>query len=249
MVDFVVVIPSRFSSLRLPGKPLQMIGDRTMLQRVYERGQASGATRVIIATDDQRIVTAAESFSAECILTSSTHRSGTDRLAEVANTLEFSDEQIIVNLQGDEPFMPPANISQCADLLAESTANIGTLASPMESMEAFGNPNVVKVVVDRDDNAIYFGRARIPFPRDERRADAAHQAALHHHGIYSYRNKDLQTIVQAEPAVIEQVEQLEQLRALWLGMTIRVAVPQEKPGPGIDTEEDLAEARKRVENE
>ena len=162
MSDFIVIIPARFASERLPGKPLRDIAVKPMLQHVYERGLESGAAEVIIATDDQRIADAAKSFSANCCMTSTDHQSGTDRLAEVSQVNNWAGEQIIVNLQGDEPLMPPALIRQCAALLKDDVVDMATLASPVLSDEDLRNPNVVKVVVDNDDTALYFSRAAIP---------------------------------------------------------------------------------------
>jgi 3-deoxy-manno-octulosonate cytidylyltransferase (CMP-KDO synthetase) len=244
MKDFVVVIPARFASERLPGKPLREIAGKPMLQHVYERAMESGAADVIIATDDQRIADAASSFSAACCMTSAEHQSGTDRLAEVARANKWTDDQIVVNLQGDEPLMPPELIRQCAALLANESAGVATLASPILSAEDFVNPNVVKVVVDINDNALFFSRAAIPYSRTASTEKLARQTALHHHGIYAYRNLVLQKIVAAPQSPLEKCERLEQLRALSLGMTIKVGRPTTRPGPGVDTQADLAEVEK-----
>jgi 3-deoxy-manno-octulosonate cytidylyltransferase (CMP-KDO synthetase) len=244
MKDFVVVIPARFASERLPGKPLREIAGKPMLQHVYERAMESGAADVIIATDDQRIADAASSFSAACCMTSAEHQSGTDRLAEVARANKWTDDQIVVNLQGDEPLMPPELIRQCAALLANESAGVATLASPILSAEDFVNPNVVKVVVDNNDNALFFSRAAIPYSRTTSTEKLARQTALHHHGIYAYRNLVLQKIVAAPQSPLEKCERLEQLRALSLGMTIKVGRPTTRPGPGVDTQADLAEVEK-----
>jgi 3-deoxy-manno-octulosonate cytidylyltransferase (CMP-KDO synthetase) len=244
MKDFVVVIPARFASERLPGKPLREIAGKPMLQHVYERAMESGAADVIIATDDQRIADAASSFSAACCMTSAEHQSGTDRLAEVARANKWTDDQIVVNLQGDEPLMPPELIRQCAALLANDSAGVATLASPILSAEDFVNPNVVKVVVDINDNALFFSRAAIPYSRTASTEKLARQTALHHHGIYAYRNLVLQKIVAAPQSPLEKCERLEQLRALSLGMTIKVGRPTTRPGPGVDTQADLAEVEK-----
>jgi 3-deoxy-manno-octulosonate cytidylyltransferase (CMP-KDO synthetase) len=239
MTRFVVVIPSRFASARLPGKPLRVIGGKTLLQHVHERGMESGATEVIVATDDDRIVELARSFSARCCMTSADHRSGMDRLAEVARSAGWPDDQVIVNLQGDEPLMPAELIDLCASLLHDARADVATLASPIRSVADFENPNVVKTVLDDQGFALYFSRAAIPYSRDINTDALARESALHHHGIYAYRNSVLQKIVSAEPSPLEIVEQLEQLRALSLGMTIKVGIPAARPGPGVDTEEDL----------
>jgi len=239
MSEFVVVIPARYASERLPGKPLREIAGKTMLQHVFERGTESGATQVIIATDDQRIAEAAAAFGANACMTSSEHKSGTDRLAEVARTNGWSEETIIVNLQGDEPLMPPPLIGQCAALLDDDRADVATLASPILSDDDFANPNIVKAIVDYEGFALYFSRAAIPFARSSDASNPARNAALHHHGIYAYRNAILQQIVEASQSPLEIAEQLEQLRALSLGMRIKVGIPATRPGPGVDTEEDL----------
>jgi len=207
-----------------------------MLQHVYERGVESGAAEVIIATDDQRIADAANLLGASCCMTSADHQSGTDRLAEVSQVNSWPAEQIIVNLQA---LMPPELIRQCAALLEDDAADVATLASPIQSQEDFRNPNVVKVVVDDDDNALYFSRAPIPHSRTDSTDELARETALHHHGIYAYRNVVLQKIVKAPRSPLEICERLEQLRALSLGMTIKVGRPTVRPGPGVDTEEDL----------
>jgi len=243
-MNFFVVIPARFASERLPGKPLRTIAGKPMLQHVYERGTESSADKVIVATDDARIRATVEAFGGICRMTSTEHRSGTDRLAEVARQLGWSADTVVVNLQGDEPLMPPALIDQCAALLADGRADVATLASPLASREDFDNPNVVKAVVDNEGFALYFSRAAIPYARSADAAGRAMRAALHHHGIYAYRNAVLQDIVDAPPSPLETVEQLEQLRALGLGMRIKVGVPDVRPGPGVDTEADLAAAER-----
>ena len=246
MSDFVIVIPSRYASTRLPGKPLREINGKTMLEHVYKRGTESTAREVVIATDDERIAEAAEVFGARVCMTGNQHRSGTERIAEVCDLMDWNDDKIVVNLQGDEPTMPAALIDQCAGLLQQSSADIATLASPIASQEDFENPNVVKVLLADDGNAIYFSRAAIPYARVGEHAIEARLAALHHHGIYAYRCGVLRRLVAAKPSDLEVCEQLEQLRALSLGMEIRVAVPVERPGPGVDTEEDLAAAAAKL---
>jgi len=246
MSDFVIVIPSRYASTRLPGKPLREINGKTMLEHVYERGTESAARDVIIATDDERIAEAAEVFGARVCMTGIQHRSGTERIAEVCDLMDWDDDKIIVNLQGDEPTMPAVLIDQCAGLLQQGSADIATLASPIASQEDFENPNIVKVVLADDGNAIYFSRAAIPYARVGENPVEARSAALQHHGIYAYRCGVLRRLVAAEPSDLEVCEQLEQLRALSLGMTIRVAIPVERPGPGVDTEEDLAAAATKL---
>lgn len=246
MTNFVVVIPARYASTRLPAKALREIHGKPMLQHVYQRGTESAATEVIVATDDERIAEVAEAFGATVCMTGDQHQSGTERIAEVADLMDWSDDQVVVNLQGDEPGMPAVLIDQCAALLDDATADIATLASPFLTQEDFCNPNCVKVVRDVHDHAIYFSRASIPYPRDDGNDERAAGAALHHHGIYAYRCGVLRTFVAAEPSDLEVCEQLEQLRALSLGMTIAVGVPSERPGAGVDTEKDLQRAAQEL---
>lgn len=241
MTDFIVVIPARYASERLPGKPLREIAGKTMLQHVYERGTESDATEVLIATDDQRIFDAASGFGAAVHMTGSQHCSGTERLAEVSETLDWPDEQIVVNLQGDEPMMPAELINQCAALLNDEAVDMATLASPLASKADYENPNVVKVVCDHDGGAIYFSRSPIPYSRNAETVDLAVQSAMHHHGIYAYRCGTLREIVAAERADLEACEHLEQLRALSIGLKIKVAKALSRPPAGVDTEEDLAQ--------
>lgn len=239
MTDFVVVIPARYASERLPGKPLRDIAGIPMLQHVWQRGIDSGASDVIIATDDKRIADVAAGFGATVCMTAATHQSGTDRIAEVAAQHNWADDQLVVNLQGDEPLMPAALISQCASLLDDPAADLATLASPIRSRSDFLDPNVVKVLTDDRGFALYFSRAAIPYSRDPETASLAVETALHHHGLYAYRAAILRKLVAAAPSAHERCEKLEQLRAMSLGMTIRVGVPEERPGPGVDTEQDL----------
>jgi len=244
--NFVVVIPARYASNRLPGKPLREINGKPMIEHVYRRGLESGAREVIIATDDDRIADAAEEFGASVCMTGNQHRSGTERIAEVADLYDWHDETIVINLQGDEPAMPATVIDQCAALLNDSAADLATLASPILSEDDFSNPNVVKVILDIEGFAIYFSRATIPYPRDAARIAEARAAALHHHGIYAYRCGVLRKLVAAEPSALELAEHLEQLRALSLGMSIRVGMPDIRPGAGVDTEEDLAAVARKL---
>ncbi len=244
MTKFVVVIPARYASERLPGKPLREIAGKTMLQHVYERGKESDATEVLIATDDQRIFDAASDFGASVHMTADHHRSGTERLAEVSELLNWSDDQIVINLQGDEPMMPAELINQCAALLDDASVDMATLASPLATQADYENPNVVKVVSDDDGNAIYFSRSPIPYSRNEKTGDLAVRTAMHHHGIYAYRCGTLKTIVAAERSDLEACEQLEQLRALSIGLKIKVARARSRPPAGVDTEEDLAQVER-----
>jgi 3-deoxy-manno-octulosonate cytidylyltransferase (CMP-KDO synthetase) len=246
MTDFVVVIPARYASVRLPGKLLRDINGKPMIQHVYERGKESSAGEVVVATDDQRIADAAEGFGATVCMTGDQHRSGSERIAEVCDIMHWDDDRVVVNLQGDEPAMPAALIDQCAALLDDHSVDIATLASPIASQQDFENPNVVKVITDDDGNAIYFSRAAIPYDRSGGEGDAAMSAAMHHHGIYAYRCGVLRRLVTAQPSELELFERLEQLRALSLGMTIRVGVPVQRPGAGVDTENDLAIAARQL---
>lgn len=234
MTEFVVVIPARYASVRLPGKPLRDINGKPMLQHVYERAIASSAREVVIATDDQRIAAAAAGFGARVCMTGEQHRSGSERIAEVCDQLSWHDDLIVVNLQGDEPTMPPPLLDQCAALLDDPAADIATLASPIASQQDFANPNVVKTVLDDAGYALYFSRSPIPH--------GGSKQALHHHGIYAYRCGVLRRLVAAPASELELCERLEQLRALSLGMTIRVALPTVRPGAGVDTEQDLLAA-------
>jgi 3-deoxy-manno-octulosonate cytidylyltransferase (CMP-KDO synthetase) len=215
-----------------------------MVQWVYERSRGSGASEVLIATDDLLIVSAAHSFGADAIMTSPTHASGTDRIAEVARVLGWQDADIIVNVQGDEPLIPPLLISQVADLLASAPdAHIATLATPIESLQELMDPNVVKVVADAEGRALYFSRAPIPWNRDGAVAGIATQrsftGARRHVGIYAYRVGALARLAALAPTQLEKHERLEQLRALENGMQIRVAEAIERPGPDVNTAEDL----------
>ncbi len=239
MSGFIVVIPARYASVRLPGKPLRTIGGKPMLQHVHERAQESSADEVIVATDDARIAEAAEAFGAKVCLTSGEHQSGTERLAEVARINAWPDDRVVVNLQGDEPLMPPELIAQCAALLQSCDSDIATLASPFESRKEFDDPNVVKVIVDASGYAIYFSRATIPYSRSAETRELAVRCALRHHGIYAYRAAVLQRIAGAARSPLEECEQLEQLRALAMGLSIRVGQSVRRPGPGVDTEDDL----------
>lgn len=239
MNPFVVVIPARYASTRLPGKPLREIRGKPMLEHVWRRGRESDAREVVVATDDTRIAAVAENFGAAVCMTGGQHRSGTERIAEVADLLGWDDSSVVVNLQGDEPAMPPSLINQVASLLVCSNADLATLASPLTSQVDFENPNVVKVVCNQQGDALYFSRAAIPYARDAAGAARAREAALHHHGLYAYRCGVLRRLVTTPPSPLELAEQLEQLRALSIGLRIRVGIPTVRPGRGVDTEADL----------
>lgn len=247
-MGFSVVIPARFASTRFPGKPLADIAGKPMIQHVYERACQSEAQRVIVATDDVRIAEAAQAFGAEVCMTRADHPSGTDRLQEVVHSLGFYADDIVVNVQGDEPLIPPRVINQVAhNLMAEPTASIATLSEPIDDVTALLNPNVVKVVSDAHGMALYFSRAPMPWPRDafakDQNSMPAGQHWYRHIGIYAYRVKLLNDFVQWAPAPIEEVECLEQLRAMWNGAKIHVAVADELPPAGVDTPEDLERLR------
>ena len=252
---FHVVIPARHASTRLPGKPLLDIGGRPMIQRVVEQASASGADEVLVATDDQRIARAVHDPRRAgvpiAVMTDAALPSGTDRVAAVARERRWDDATIVVNVQGDEPFVPPTLIDQAAALLrGDPRASVATLATPVESLQEFLDPNVVKVVAASDGTALYFSRAPIPWARDGAPAGLASQAvfagALRHVGLYAYRVGALARLTSLPPSDLELCEKLEQLRALQAGLRIVVAVCRETPGPGIDTELDLQRARARV---
>jgi 3-deoxy-manno-octulosonate cytidylyltransferase (CMP-KDO synthetase) len=237
-LDFRVIIPARYASTRLPGKPLLPIAGRPMLQHVYERALACGASTVVIATDDERIRDAAAGFDATVCMTAPEHASGTERLGEVVDRLGWDDDTLVVNVQGDEPLIAPALIRQVATGLAENAdAAVATLAWPLDDMADMQDPNVVKVVLDRAGCALYFSRAPIPFTREENAAVAA--GGLRHIGLYAYRAGFLARYAQLPVSPIEQAEKLEQLRVLWNGLKIHVSIAAEMPGPGVDTAADL----------
>jgi 3-deoxy-manno-octulosonate cytidylyltransferase (CMP-KDO synthetase) len=243
-MDYTVVIPARYASTRLPGKPLLKMGGLSMLRHVHQRAVDSGAMNVIIATDDERVFREAESFGATALMTSSEHPSGTDRIAEVARTMKLHDDEIVVNLQGDEPLMPPLNIHYVAeDLSRHFQASISTLCVPITSAEELHDPNVVKVVRDRDGHALFFSRAPVPWDRDQARGQEASwtpSSGIHyrHVGLYAYRAGFLQEYISYPSCRLEEIEALEQLRVLWTGGKIHVADAPEPPGPGVDTEDD-----------
>ncbi len=246
MAAFKVAIPARYASTRLPGKPLRAIAGRPMIEHVWRLACASGADEVVIATDDARIKEAAESFGARAVMTRADHASGTDRLAELATTLGWPPEAIVVNVQGDEPLLPPALIGATAGLLeARPDAGIATLAVPLAEHELF-DPNAVKVVCDAAGTALYFSRATIPWARDAfaagSRALPAGIAYRRHVGLYAYRVATLRRYPQLAASPLEQAEALEQLRALWHGIPIAVLELPEAPPAGVDTEADLARA-------
>lgn len=244
-MSFVAIIPARFASTRLPGKPLVDIQGKPMVVHVMERALESGADRVIVATDNEEVARAVEAAGGEVCMTRADHHSGTERLAEVIDRYQFADDTIIVNVQGDEPMIPPVIIRQVAENLANSEAGMATLAVPIESAEEAFNPNAVKVVMDAKGYALYFSRATIPWDRDRFAAsrDTIGENFLRHIGIYGYRAGFIRRYVSWEPSPLEQIELLEQLRVLWYGEKIHVAVAKAIPSVGVDTPEDLARVR------
>jgi 3-deoxy-manno-octulosonate cytidylyltransferase (CMP-KDO synthetase) len=252
-VTFHVVIPARYASTRLPGKPLLDIGGRTMIQRVFDQAAASGADEVLVATDDERIARAVRDprprvRDVVAVMTSAEWPSGTDRVAAVARARGWDDATIVVNVQGDEPFVPPALIDQAAALLdRDRGAAIATLATPIDSLQQFLDPNLVKVVRAEDGAALYFSRAPIPWSRDGATAGLGSQlrfdGALRHVGMYAYRVGALKRITALAPSSLEQCEKLEQLRALQAGLRVVVGLCETPPGPGVDTVHDLERAR------
>ena len=251
---YVVVIPARYASTRLPGKPLLPIAGKPMLQWVYEHACAAQADEVLIATDDERIAVRARGFVAPrsgtlatVVMTAATHASGTDRVAEVARMRGWPGRQIVVNVQGDEPLMPPQLVRQVALLLERHPrADIATLATPITSLADFLNPNIVKVVADAGQRVLYFSRAPIPWVRDGASAGLASQTrwqgAQRHIGIYAYRVASLQRMASLPASPLELAEQLEQLRALEAGFEIRVETSELLPGPDVNTADDLERA-------
>lgn len=272
MLSFKVVIPARFASTRLPGKPLLDIGGKPMVIRVAEQAAQSGAQQIVIATDHQPIVTSAQEYGFHARMTRADHASGTDRIAEVAAQYAWSDDTIVVNVQGDEPLIPPKLIRAVAQHLYDHPeCAIATACHPIHDEASFRNPNIVKAVLDKHGNALYFSRAPIPYPRDAgfslslpegqagrssplrgevgRGALPEGLTVLRHIGIYAYRASFLHAYGQLAPAMIERFEALEQLRALYHGYKIGVTVTQDAPPSGVDTEQDLYAARRIFETQ
>jgi len=245
--DFLVVIPARLGSTRLPRKPLADIGGKPMVIRVAERAKQSLAQSVVVATDSTEIQAVCDEYRIECLLTHPDHPTGTDRIAEVAQLLKLPDTALVVNVQGDEPLIPPELINQVAKTLAEhQQCAISTVAVPIIDKTEIQNPNVVKVVLNRLGEAMYFSRAAIPFVRD---AQSDHEIRhLRHLGIYAYRAEFLQAYTRLDPAPPEQAEALEQLRALWNGYRIAVHTASKAPPAGVDTPEDLERVRQLLGN-
>ena len=249
MTEFVVAIPARYAASRLPGKPLRTIGGEPLVLHVARRALAAGAREVWVAADDQRIADALANSGVRIAMTSPDHASGTDRLAECARIAGWSDDTIVVNLQGDEPCAPASGIQAAAKALADSGAEMATLATPIEDIETLLDPNAVKLVRGSDGNALYFSRAPIPWPRDAFATDRAPMPVggdwLRHIGLYAYRAGFLQRFTALPPGTLERIESLEQLRVLEAGFRIAVALSPEPFPPGVDTPEDLARAEVR----
>jgi 3-deoxy-manno-octulosonate cytidylyltransferase (CMP-KDO synthetase) len=247
-VQFRVVIPARYASSRLPGKPLADIGGRPMVLRVLDRALQAGAASVVVATDDVRVQQAVEAAGHQALMTSPDHQSGTERLVEVAETLGWPDETLVVNVQGDEPLIDPELIREAArQLVLHDDAVMATLAHPIHDHADFINPNVVKVVADENGYALYFSRAPIPWPRDAFATQAAmpHElGALRHIGLYAYRAGFLRTYAGLASSALERHEMLEQLRVLWHGYRISLGISPTAPAPGVDTPEDLERVRR-----
>lgn len=257
-MKYTVVIPARYASTRLPGKPLRDIAGSTMIQRVYQQARLSSASRVIVATDDQRIADAVKGFGGEVAMTSPDHVSGTDRLEEVARQCGLAEDEIVVNVQGDEPLIPPQVIDQvAANLAANTEAGVATLSEPITEVEVFVNPNVVKVVSAHNGTALYFSRAPIPWPRDQFGESPATLPASdgsagasnfqRHIGIYAYRVALLHRFVSWPVAPLEALECLEQLRFMYQGIKIHVAPACSDVPGGVDTEEDLQAVIRHLE--
>ncbi len=270
MLAFHVVIPARFNSTRLPGKPLLLIGGQPMVVRVAEQAAQSGAQQIWIATDHQPIMAAVHKHGFKACMTKADHPSGTDRIAEVVEQHNWPDDTIVVNVQGDEPLIPPQLIRAVAQHLHDHPeCAMATACHPIHDEASMRNPNIVKAVLDKDGNAMYFSRAPIPYPRDLFAASSLQgdllagscplrsdsvvgesgqlSSVLRHIGIYAYRASFLRAYSQLAPAAIEQIEALEQLRALWHGYKIGVTITQDAPPSGVDTEADLIAAREIFE--
>ncbi|MEA3138603.1 MAG: 3-deoxy-manno-octulosonate cytidylyltransferase synthetase [Gammaproteobacteria bacterium] len=243
---FHVIIPARFGSTRLPGKPLLMIGDRPLIQWVWQSARDSGAASVVVATDDERIRAAAMKFGAECLMTSPRHASGTDRIAEVSRARQWADDDIVVNLQGDEPGMPGEVIARVASALQDDeSSDIATAVAPIQSLREFLDPNCVKALRSEDGQALYFSRAPVPWPRDSVAAGqpTSFAGAWRHIGLYAYRVRSLLQFAAWPPTPLESTEKLEQLRALEHGMRIHLVRLTESPPAGVDTAADLERVR------
>lgn len=249
-MSYRIVIPARMASQRLPGKPLARIEGRALIEYVYRRAAASGAGEVVIATDSEDILAAAGAFGAHAVMTSESHTSGSDRIAETADLLGWADDTLIVNLQGDEPLMPPRCLDQVADLLRKDPqADVASLYWPISEQSQAADPNVVKVVTGRDGGALYFSRSEIPYTRNPSAVHAASHSAYawkRHIGLYAYRAGALRAFTAMSPSPLEAAERLEQLRFLESGHRIVMAEACEFIPPGVDTPEDLERARQLI---
>jgi 3-deoxy-manno-octulosonate cytidylyltransferase (CMP-KDO synthetase) len=245
-MQFTVIIPARLASTRLPGKPLADLGGKPMVVRVAERAAQSGAARIVVATDHADIAAACAAHGVEVCMTRADHPSGTDRIAEVARALKLAPDAVVVNLQGDEPLIDAALLAACASRISADVP-MATCAHPIIEPADVFNPNVVKVVLDKSGRALYFSRAAIPWHRDafalSQNEMPAGYAPLRHIGLYAYSNAFLQTYPTLEPAPLESIEALEQLRVLWHGYPIAVHVTDAAPAAGVDTPDDLARVR------
>ncbi len=251
MVDFKIVIPARHGSSRLPGKPLLDIAGRPMIVHVCERGLEAWASEVVVATDDARIAEAVAGLPVRAVMTREDHQSGTERIAEAADILGWPDDTIVVNLQGDEPLIPPDLKRRLARLLVrQDSAEVATLAAPIQDRAEIFNPHAVKVVLDRDGHALYFSRAPIPWHRDSFASPYGDIPPgfpwLRHIGVYAYSVGFLRRYVAWPPSPLEAIESLEQLRILWMGERILVLPVDSAPEAGVDTEEDLQRVRARL---
>lgn len=254
-MKFKIVIPARFGSSRLPGKPLLDIAGKPIIWHVYQQACKTGIAHqdIIIATDNQEIFDCATNFGASVIMTKASHESGTDRLAEVVTKLAWHDNEIIVNLQGDEPLITPEVIQLTAETLAgNKQAGMATLACNLDDETQLHDPNCVKLVCNNNNQAMYFSRAAIPFARDGVNSglfNSSKNPWLRHVGMYAYRVKTLKKLIQLPMVALEEIEKLEQLRALWHGIDIQVARIAQAPGHGVDTAEDLARVRELLLHE
>jgi 3-deoxy-manno-octulosonate cytidylyltransferase (CMP-KDO synthetase) len=245
-MSFIVIIPARLASTRLPNKPLADLGGKPMVVRVAERAKESGASRIVVATDHPDILAACAAHGIEACMTRADHPSGTDRIAEVARTLGLPPDAVVVNLQGDEPLIDPSLLAACAARIGQGVP-MATCAHPLHDAADAFNPNVVKVVLDKLGRALYFSRATIPWHRDgfaqSRETLPGGYVPLRHIGLYAYSNAFLQQYPQLEASPLETIEALEQLRVLWHGVPIAVHVTDTAPAAGVDTPEDLARVR------
>lgn len=241
-MSFVVVIPARYGSTRFPGKPLALIKGKPMIQHVYERAIEAGAEKVIVATDDERIGNVVSAFGGQVCFTSDKHESGTERIAEVLSKLNIPASKVVVNVQGDEPFIPPENIQQVAKNLIDSNMQMSTLCFPISHRADIDNSNVVKLVFAKNGKALYFSRAPIPYDRSWMQNTQSMQSNVYyrHVGIYAYTAGFIHQYITLESSQYETIESLEQLRVLYHGFDIHVDIAHEAPPHGVDTPEDLA---------